>query len=137
MEEKIFWKPMLKDFASHFLVVGLCITLVATIFPTSYFLDEGIRNVYNLDMNPRFVFKTDKDDNVIVVRGLNPEAWRILNQIEYENRNLKNVVNDVVELAIAEKYVVEEQLNEILLVRIDHEKQEEIFRTPLSDWLRE
>jgi len=134
---KIIWKHIFKEFISRFVVVGLFITLIAIIFPTSYFLDDGIRNIYNLDMNPRFVFKTDKDDNVIVVRGLNTEAWRILRQVEYENRDIKNVVNDIVELAIAEEYVVEEQLNEILLVRVDHEKQEEIFRTPLSDWLRE
>ncbi len=114
-------KTSMKDYVVQLSSVGLVVFLLVTFFPTRDYLAERIFAIYSLDINPSIVIKVGEHDNVLSIEGLNKEAREMLGNFQYYERNIEDVVSDIVEEAIEVGYVHNQRTNYFLLSKLTME----------------
>ncbi len=114
-------KTSMKDYFLQFSSVGLVVFLLVTFFPTRDYLAERIFAIYSLDINPSIVIKVGEEDNVLQIEGLNEEARDLLGNFNYFERNIEEVVSEIVEKSIEAGYVHNQRTNYFLLSKLTME----------------
>lgn len=131
-ERKIPLKPIM-SFAS-----------IAAMFILVFFYFQQLRmpdsEIY-LDVNPGIHITTNSRDEIIKLEGINQEAMKIIDDVEYKDRNLNEVTEEILDLLLYKEYIDEE--DEVMLLSVfnkDKEKSKkqandlnELIHTKLDD----
>lgn len=75
-----------------------------------------------LDVNPGIHITTNSKDEVIKLEGINQEAMKIIDDVEYKGRNLNEVTEEILDSLLYKEYIDEE--DEVMLLSIFNKDKE-------------
>ncbi|MFW5842152.1 MAG: anti-sigma-I factor RsgI family protein [Bacillota bacterium] len=83
-----------------------------------------------MDINPSFEIDVDEEDNIIALRAINTDAEHLIDLLnDYEGHNVHSVIDDIIDLAINENYLN----NENPYVMIDVKGRSSLRETTLME----
>ena len=100
-------------------------------------------SIVDFDVNPSIEIVLNKENRVIRMEAINHEGEEILEDIDYENREVDQVVEQMLDEMIEHGYLSKENLENHILLSVehpDHEKAEELrirLNSAVSEYLNE
>lgn len=99
---------------------------IAAVFLLVFFNFQQVRlpedEIY-LDVNPGIHLTTNRKDEVINLEGINAEAREIVREIDYKNRNVDDITEEILEYLVDKSYI--EDQDEIMLVSVYNRDRDE------------
>jgi len=77
--------------------------------------DIVITNHYTLDVNPSFIIHADSINIVHELIAENPEGEKLLINFDYKGQTVSSVINNLIDIMIAENYLKEDEKNDVLI----------------------
>lgn len=77
--------------------------------------DIVITNHYTLDVNPSFIIHADSVNIVHELIAENPEGEKLLINFDYKGQTVSSVINSLIDIMIAKKYLKEDEKNDVLI----------------------
>lgn len=100
-------------------------------------------SIVDFDVNPSIEIVLDKENKVIRMDAINDEGEEVLEDIDYKNREVDQVVYQMLDAMIAQGYLSKEKLENHILLSVehpDHEQAEELrirLNSAVSKYLEE
>ena len=92
---------------------------IAAVFILVFFNFQQLRmpdsEIY-LDVNPGIHITTNKRDEVINLEGVNKEAIKIIDEIDYKRRDIDDITEEILESLLNESYIKNE--DEVMLLSV-------------------
>ena len=131
-------KPVWMRYAAAAAGICLCILLVFSLR-----FQRRASSIVDFDVNPSIEIVLNKENRVIRMEAINHEGEEILEDIDYENREVDQVVEQMLDEMIEHGYLSKENLENHILLSVehpDHEKAEELrirLNSAVSEYLNE
>jgi hypothetical protein len=121
----------------------LAIGLIATVLligagVTSYL--KMPNNMIAIDINPSIELHTNRLNQVVSVIPVNEDAVQLMSGYQLEDRDLENVIEDIVDRMILSGYLIAGQENQILITANDTNTSDELLgqvNTAIATYLQE
>lgn len=131
-------KPVWMRYAAAAAGICLCILLVFSLR-----FQRRASSIVDFDVNPSIEIVLNKENKVLRMEAINHEGEEILEDIDYKNREVDQVVEQMLDEMIAHGYLSKEKLENHILLSVehpDHEKAEELrirLNSAVSKYLNE
>lgn len=120
--------PRLK-YVSIAVIVLLVITSLSVLIPSQ----SKSAYVLAVDINPSLELYADKHLNVTEIKALNEDGEKIANAIEIKNKNLYNVLEEVLEQSIQQEYLQHLEQGNVTITVVPKTKQKESIEKAIED----
>ncbi|MEG1140146.1 MAG: hypothetical protein RSD55_05715 [Lachnospiraceae bacterium] len=108
------------------IIAAICIGLLVGIFATGkYFTSED--QYFALDINPSIEFKTNHLGKIASIHTSNADAEKLLAGYKGENKDVEVVIQEVLELLIANGYIGDTTKNDILISVENNDQSKELL----------